>query len=80
MNNYYDSIFTTESLTLPNLDASDIPDMLSIVIDIDGVTKLLQGVNPSKASGSDSHVTYKSLEDSCPGNSIVPEPYLLAIN
>ena len=42
-----------QSPTLPNLDTRDIPDMPSIIIDIDGVTRLLQGVNPSKASGPD---------------------------
>ena len=53
LNDHYESVFTTESPTLPNLDTSDIPDMPNIIIDIDGVTKLLQGVNPSKASGPD---------------------------
>ena len=31
LNDHYDSVFTTENPTLPNLDTSDIPDMLSIV-------------------------------------------------
>ena len=53
MNDHYDSVFTTENPTLPNLDTSDIPDMPSILIDIDGVTRLLQGVNLTKASGPD---------------------------
>ena len=38
---------------LPTLGYSDIPDIPSITIDFDGVTKLLQGINPSKATGPD---------------------------
>ena len=33
------------------LGYSDIPDMPNVTIDIDGVTKLLQRINPSKATG-----------------------------
>ena len=53
--------------------------MSGIVINMDGVTRLLQGVNPTKASGS-TPVTYKSLEDSWPGHSTVPEPHLSTVN
>ena len=34
LNDHYESVFTTESPTLPNLDTRDIPDMPSIIIDI----------------------------------------------
>ena len=53
LSDQYDSVFTTENPIMPTLDTSDIPDMPSIVIDTNGVTKLLQSVNPSKASGPD---------------------------
>ena len=40
-----------ENPILPTLGHSGIPDMPSITIEFDGVTKLLQRVNPSKATG-----------------------------
>jgi len=41
LNKQYNSVFTDENPVLPTLDYSDIPDMLNVTIDIDGVTKLL---------------------------------------
>lgn len=38
---------------LPTLGYSEIPDMPNVTIGIDGVTKLLQRINPSKATGPD---------------------------
>ena len=44
---------TDENLVLPTLGYSDIPDTRNVTIDIGGVTKLLQRINPSKATGPD---------------------------
>ena len=53
LNKQYNSVFTDENPILPTLGYSDIPDMPSITIDFDGVTKLLQRINPSEEAGPD---------------------------
>ena len=44
---------TDENPVLPTLGYSDIPDLPNVTIDIDDVTKLLQRINTSKATGPD---------------------------
>ena len=53
LNKQYNSVFTDENPVLPTLGYSNIPDMPDVTIVIDGVTKLLQRINPSKATGPD---------------------------
>ncbi|CAH1255608.1 Hypp1571 [Branchiostoma lanceolatum] len=50
----YDSVFTVEDLTtVPELGTSPYPDMPPVEVTLAGVQKLLQGINPAKASGPD---------------------------
>ena len=53
LNNHYNSVFADEKPTLPTLPMSNFPDMPKIEIDICGVVKLLERLNPSKANGPD---------------------------
>ena len=71
LNKQYNSVFIEENPILPTLGYSDIPDMPNVTIDIDGVTKLLQRINPSKATGPDlipMHVL-KLLHPTCASSS-----------
>ena len=54
--NQFQSVFTrenTDSTTMPSLPNSPYPDMPEITIQIEGVKKLLNGINVSKAIGPD---------------------------
>lgn len=54
LNQQYTSVFTVEDTqNMPVLGASPFNDMPRIQIDANGVTKLLTGLNPNKASGPD---------------------------
>lgn len=53
LNNQYNSVFTVEDPVLPTLPESVFPDMPDIIIDTNGIIKLLEGLNPSKANGPD---------------------------
>ncbi len=54
LNNQYQSVFTDENMeTLPTMGPSPFTPLAHIHITTAGVTKLLQGINPSKATGPD---------------------------
>ena len=53
LNKQYNSVFTDGNPIFPILGCSDISDMPNVTADIDGVTKFLQRINPSKATGPD---------------------------
>ena len=49
LNEQYCSVFTSEDLTnIPNLDGEPLPTIGSLMIDTEGVEKLLQGIDPKK--------------------------------
>ena len=50
----YISVFTDEDLTsLPTMDGTPFPTIENLHIDVEGINKLLLGINPKKASGPD---------------------------
>ena len=50
----YSSVFTDEDLTsLPTMDGTPFPTIENLHIDVEGVNKLLLGINPKTASGPD---------------------------
>ena len=53
LNEQYCSVFTQETYPIPEPLYTQEPTMPSIIINEDGVKKLLQGVNPQKACGPD---------------------------
>ena len=54
LNDQFVSSFTEEdTYSLPSLGPSPYPIVPEFTIDLEGVTKLLQGLNPQKASGLD---------------------------
>ena len=65
LNIQYSAVFTQENPLLPTLPDSIIPDMPSISINTNGVIKLLQGLNPSKANGPD-QIPTRVLKEAAP--------------
>ena len=54
LNDQYCSVFTTVDLTyVLHLDGQPLSTIDALVIETDGVEKLLQGINPKKASSPD---------------------------
>ena len=54
LNNHFCAAFTREDLsTVPKLDDSPHPDMPDILVQCNGVQKLLSNLNPKKAAGPD---------------------------
>ncbi|KAI8479454.1 hypothetical protein Bbelb_428240 [Branchiostoma belcheri] len=50
----YDSVFTNENVgDIPSLGTSPYEDMPQVEVTLEGVRKLLEGINPVKASGPD---------------------------
>ena len=50
LNTQYNRVFTNENPILPTIGQSEFPDMPDIAIDHIGVRKLLEKINPSKAT------------------------------
>ena len=50
LNKQYNRVFTNENPILPTIGQSELPDMPDIAIDHIGVIKLLEKINPSKAT------------------------------
>jgi len=54
LNEQFSSVFTKENTsTIPNLGTSKTPDAPNIIVDKEGVLKLLLNLNPHKAMGPD---------------------------
>ena len=53
LNDQFRSVFTKENENLPMMQSSNFPTMPNIRISVDGVKKLLLGLDPSKAPGPD---------------------------
>jgi len=53
LNAQYTWVFTNENPILPIVGQSEFPDMRNVAIDHNGVMKLLEKINPSKATGPD---------------------------
>ena len=53
LNTQHTRVFTNENPTLPTVGQSEFPDMPDIAIDHIGVIKLLEKINPSKATRTD---------------------------
>jgi hypothetical protein len=54
LNNYFQSVYTKEDINnIPDMDGNPTPDISQIEISVDGVRKLLEDLQPNKASGPD---------------------------
>ena len=54
LNQQYCSVFTSENTNhMPKMNGEPFPSIDTLTIDLDGVTKLLQEINPKKACGPD---------------------------
>lgn len=54
LNSYFQSVYTQEDLkNIPNMTGNQIPDIPEIEITVEGVKKLLEDMEPNKASGPD---------------------------
>ena len=63
LNEHCSSVFTNENFTsFPDIQDSGIPDLPDIIINSEGVEKLLNNINPNKASGPDA-VPAKILQE-----------------
>jgi hypothetical protein len=63
LNEQFKSVFTTESIdNIPNKGASPHPDIPPLTITTTGIRKLLDNVNPHKASGPD-NISGRILKD-----------------
>lgn len=70
LNHQFSSVFTREDQsTIPNLGPSHIPDIPDLVLTIDGIEKLLRGLQPHKSPGPDG-ITARVLKVCAP--SIAP--------
>ena len=70
VSNQYSSVFTTEDLSeIPTIEGDPFPTIENLVIDTEGVRKLLQEVNPLKACGPDgvsSHILKEMSHELAP--------------
>ncbi len=59
LNNQYYSVFTTENMAdIPNMEGTPYPTIDQLMIDTEGVQKLLDDINTGKASGPDGIPSY----------------------
>ena len=63
LNTQFQSVFTSESnINIPDKGPSPHPKMSNITITVQGIKKLLQGINPNKAIGPD-NISGKILKE-----------------
>ena len=63
LNQQYCSVFTSENTNhMPKMNGEPFPSIDTLTIDLDGVTKLLQEINPKKAYGPDG-IHFQLLKD-----------------
>jgi hypothetical protein len=63
LNEQFKSVFTTESIdNIPNKGVSAHPDIPPLIITTPGIRKLLDNINPHKASGPD-NISGRILKD-----------------
>jgi hypothetical protein len=67
LNEQFKSVFTTESIdNIPNKGVSPHPDIPPLTITTPGIRKLLDNINPHKASGPDNISGRILTATSCP--------------